>query len=44
MGLLSGLLKSGLAKKAIEEAKKPQNQEKAKQLVRQLQQSRRKGR
>ena len=32
MGLLSGMLKAGVAKKAVNEARKPQNQAKAKQL------------
>jgi hypothetical protein len=33
MGLLSGLAKAGLAKKAIDEAKKPENQRKIKRLL-----------
>ena len=32
MGLLSGLLKAGIATKLIEQARKPQNQAKAKDL------------
>jgi hypothetical protein len=32
MGLLSGLAKAGLAKKAVDEAKKPKNQRKLKSL------------
>ncbi len=42
MGLLSGLLKAGVAKKVLDEARKPENQRKAKQLIQQLQQSRKK--
>ena len=42
MGLLNGLVKAGIAKKVFDEARKPQNQAKAKQLIAQLQ--RRKGR
>ena len=37
MGLLSGLVKAGIAKKVVDEARKPQNQAKAKQLLAQLQ-------
>ncbi len=33
MGLFSGLAKAGLAKKAIDEARKPHNQAKIKQLL-----------
>jgi len=33
MGLFSGLAKAGLAKKALDEARKPQNQQKIKDLV-----------
>ncbi len=36
MGLLSGLLKAGVAKKVLEQAQKPENQAKAKQLLRQV--------
>ena len=36
MGLLSGLLKAGIAKKVYDEARKPQNQAKAKELLAQL--------
>ena len=36
MGLLSGLAKAGLAKKVIDEARKPQNQQKAKDLLAQV--------
>lgn len=37
MGLLTGLFKAGIAKKVIDEARKPQNQAKAKDLFRQFQ-------
>ena len=37
MGLISGLVKAGIAKKLFDEARKPQNQAKAKQLLAQLQ-------
>ena len=37
MGLINGLVKAGIAKKVIDEARKPQNQAKAKQLIAQLQ-------
>ena len=33
MGLVSGLLKAGVAKKAIDIARKPENQRKAKQAI-----------
>lgn len=33
MGLLSGLAKAGLAKKALSEARKPKNQQKLKSLL-----------
>ena len=33
MGLLSGLTKVGLAKKAIDEARKPENQRRIKRLL-----------
>lgn len=33
MGLLSGMLKAGVAKKIINEARKPQNQQKIKDLI-----------
>ncbi len=36
MGLLSGLARAGVAKKIFDEARKPQNQEKAKQLYRKV--------
>ena len=36
MGLLSGLLKAGLAKKVVDEARKPHNQQKAKDLLAQV--------
>ena len=36
MGLLSGLVKAGIAKKVLTEAQKPQNQAKAKQLFSKL--------
>ena len=35
--MLSGLMKAGIAKKLFDEARKPQNQAKAKQLFAQLQ-------
>ena len=37
MGLLNGLIKAGVAQRVIAEARKPQNQAKAKQLIAQLQ-------
>lgn len=43
MGLLSGLMKAGVTKKLIEEARKPQNQQKAKELYLKARQSRRGG-
>jgi len=36
MGLISGLLKAGVAKKVLTEAQKPQNQAKARQLLSKL--------
>jgi hypothetical protein len=33
MGMLSGLIKAGVAKKVFDEARKPQNQAKLKSLV-----------
>ena len=33
MGLLSGLMKAGLAKKLFDAARKPQNQQKARDLI-----------
>lgn len=36
VGLLSGLVKAGLAKKVLEQAQKPENQARAKQLLRQV--------
>ena len=36
MGLLSGLVKAGVAKKVLDEARKPQNQAKARQLLAQV--------
>ncbi len=33
MGLLNGLIKAGVAKKVIDEARKPQNQQKIKDLL-----------
>ncbi|WNV74103.1 hypothetical protein [Geodermatophilus sp. DSM 44513] len=33
MGLFSGAIKAGLAKKVVEQARKPQNQRKIKDLV-----------
>ena len=43
MGLLNGIIKAGIAKKVIDEARKPHNQAKIKQAVRNLQQSRKGG-
>jgi hypothetical protein len=40
MGFLSKVIKSGAAKKAIDEARKPQNQQKAKSLLNKLQSKR----
>ena len=37
MGLINGLIKAGIAKKVIDEARKPHNQAKAKRLIAQLQ-------
>jgi hypothetical protein len=37
MGLISSLVKAGIAKKLYDEARKPQNQAKARQLLAQLQ-------
>lgn len=34
MGLLSGMLKAGIAKKVFDEARKPHNQAKARELLR----------
>jgi hypothetical protein len=36
MGLLSGLIKAGIAKKVYDEARKPQNQAKAKEMLARL--------
>jgi len=36
MGLVSGLLKAGIAKKIVDEARKPQNQAKAKAMLARL--------
>jgi hypothetical protein len=36
MGLVSGLLKAGIAKKVYDEARKPQNQAKAKEMIAKL--------
>ena len=33
MGLLNGLIKAGVAKKVIDEARKPHNQQKIKSLI-----------
>ena len=33
MGLVSGLIKAGIAKKAIDIARKPENQRKAKEIL-----------
>jgi hypothetical protein len=40
MGLINGLVKAGIAKKLFDEARKPQNQAKAKRLLAQLQSGR----
>ncbi len=40
MGILSGLMKAGIAKKVYDEARKPQNQARARQLVAQMRQRR----
>ncbi len=40
MGLINGLVKAGIAKKLFDEARKPQNQAKAKRLLAQLQRGR----
>ncbi len=37
MGLLSGIIKAGVAKRVIDEGRKPANQAKAKQLFQQMQ-------
>jgi len=37
VGLLSGMMKAGIAKKVIDEARKPHNQQKIKDAVRSLQ-------
>lgn len=37
MGLINGLIKAGIAKKIVDEARKPQNQAKARRLIAQLQ-------
>ena len=36
MGLLGGMMKAGIAKKVYDEARKPKNQAKAKELFRQV--------
>ncbi|MCW2778159.1 MAG: hypothetical protein JWN17_1884 [Frankiales bacterium] len=36
MGLLNGLVKAGLAKKVLEQAQKPENQARAKELFRKM--------
>jgi hypothetical protein len=36
MGLINGLVRAGIAKKVFDEARKPQNQAKAKQLFAQV--------
>ncbi|MFN0027560.1 MAG: hypothetical protein ACKV2O_10340 [Acidimicrobiales bacterium] len=41
MGLLSGLAKAGLAKKAVSELRRPENQAKARRLFSQLSNRRR---
>lgn len=43
MGLLNGLVKAGIAKKLVDEARKPQNQAKAKQLIASLQNRKKRG-
>ena len=42
-GMFRKLIASGVAAKLMQEARKPQNQEKARQLIAQLQQKRRGG-
>ncbi len=37
VGLINGLIKAGIAKKVIDEARKPHNQQKIKDAVRNLQ-------
>ncbi len=37
MGLFNGLVKAGIAKKVADEARKPQNQARARQLLQKLQ-------
>ena len=37
MGMLSGMMKAGIAKKVFDEARKPHNQAKAKQFIASLQ-------
>lgn len=37
MGLINGLVKAGIAKKVVDEARKPQNQARARQLLARLQ-------
>lgn len=36
MGLINGLVKAGIAKKVFDEARKPHNQQKAKELFQQV--------
>ena len=36
MGLLGGMMKAGIAKKVFDEARKPKNQAKAKQMFRKV--------
>lgn len=36
MGMLSGMMKAGIAKKVFDEARKPHNQRKAKEMFSQL--------
>ncbi len=43
MGLLKGLMKAGVAKKLIDEARKPHNQQKARELFEKARQSRKGG-
>ncbi len=44
MGLLKGLMKAGVAKKLLDEARKPHNQQKARELFEKARQSRKSGR
>ena len=43
MGIFSGLAKTGFAKKAVDEARKPENQQKMKEVVAKVRDRRGKG-